>query len=192
MCVFQKPAKSHWGSMCSPLWMRKPVRPPQILVCENMTGFMAVWDSGPWSRFWGPEGWEELWPTDNLPTGRKDCSLKSCWETHLLWSTWWNRCGQQSFYSLSLWHFWNIFFLASDQLISVDNWGSSDPRTDIRVSFCFHGALDGCSSRQAATAHRWLLVTWCTKNANTILLFKTQYKNKKFKILCLFFILIIY
>ena len=133
----------------------------------------------------GPkEGWEELWPVDNLPTGRRavlyshagrHTSSEAPDETDVA-----NRASTH----LSLWHFWNIFFLASYQLSRVDNWGSSDPSADICASFCFHGALDRCSSRRAATAHRWLLVTWCTKNANTIPLFKTQYKNKKFKILC--------
>lgn len=100
--MFQKPTKSYWGSMCSPSWMRKPVRPPSILVCENMAGFMAVRDSGLWSRFRGPKKDERncgQWATHCW--AGKDCPLQSCWETGLLWSTCWNRPGQQSFHSLT-------------------------------------------------------------------------------------------
>lgn len=60
-----------------PFLNEKPVRPPSILVCENMAGFMAVRDSGLWSRFRGPRRMRGTVANGQLTAGQERTVLCS-------------------------------------------------------------------------------------------------------------------
>lgn len=171
--------------MCSPSWMRKPVRPPSILVCENMAGFMAVRDSGLWSRFREPKKDERNWPMGNSLLGRKGLSsavmlgdrppLK-----HLLK----RRPGQQSFHSLTSMTFSKPFLSGLLPTYPV-LWKTEAAQIQAQtfgVVLLPRSALGRRSSDEQPQRTR-LLGTWRTKNANTVSLFlkvNTNIKNFKY------------